>query len=103
MKALCEKGIEGFSESSKAQLLNVMLDLVNVLRHKSEPQKMTKDDTKKSLDILPKEIAMNRESIANLVVNYISHSVQLVDIKSLSWIFSEKPKIKSLLYLGQTL
>lgn len=42
MKALCEKGIEGFSESSKAQLLNVMLDLVNVLRHKSEPQKMTK-------------------------------------------------------------
>lgn len=71
------------------------LDFINIISKVQNGQQEN--------DILPVDIQNKRGIILRTVINYINHSIQLTDVKSLSWILSEKDKIRSLLTVFQIL
>lgn len=87
------------SESSpkpKSSVMSMCLDIVNTLREKSTEEE-------KYRDILPVDLPTNKLEIVNTVSNYIHHLVQLVDVKGLNWLTTQKSTISTLLLISHNL
>ena len=78
----------------KSSVLSMGLDFMNMI---------IKVQDGKQEDILPVDLENKKAVLMKAVINYINHSIQLTDVKSLSWILSEKDKIRSLLIVFQML
>lgn len=87
--------LKSLPKDQKNEVLAMLLDFINIANEKHQ------EDRKK--DILIVDIKDKKPQIVETITNLINHCVQLTDVKSLSWILSEAPKLRSILLLGRAM